>query len=214
MLSVTSDVDARVRRRLIPLAPPRSIPLAGDAIDQEVLELLVEKIGRRLTSTERGDLERRRRANKETLFRRKRLTRAGVEITLEELKDRPGIRRMCEKLTSEFLGLIQDVTRQASPFVRTQYHSVRAIDVVFAGGGSRIDFLKAAIPDQVPLPGWLPLPFRVSNLEHSRSEGLPAELERLAVALGGTVDAEYWPRTTVTPGRMYGLSGIPPSRAA
>jgi hypothetical protein len=210
LISVTPDESVRgQRRRLIPIAQPRSMPLAGDVIDEEVLALIRDNAAHRLTVEESADLERRRREIKERLFtsRSGTLAIAKTRISMDELTNRPRIRDMARQLGDQFRDLVQSAPGLPQ-FVGAQNHPVERIDVVFAGGGSEIEFLRAAIPQPIAIRSYR-LPVHVQRKPDAPARRLPASLERLAVALGATTPRDEWPTSSwLRPTSFRGLSGI------
>ena len=76
-------------------APPRSMYMAGDLIDQEVINLISSRTSG-IKKDKVNELQRRRRSIKETLFssRTKKVFDAEVEVTLSELEKQPKIKQM------------------------------------------------------------------------------------------------------------------------
>jgi hypothetical protein len=202
-LSLTPDErSTKHRRKFIQVAAPRSIYMAGDLIDEEVINLINSR-GEGLRSDVLQDLQRRRRNIKETLFSRARkVFEAGVEITLSDLERQTRIRQMRDELAGNFEALLSEASNFITPFVEASFHRVGQINVVFAGGGSNIVFLHQAIGKSVKLANGRVVPITIkaaSTLDRT----LPATVERLAVALGGTTPNEYWPETSLAkPGQL------------
>jgi hypothetical protein len=192
-LSLTPDARG-YGRKFRRAAPARSVYIAGDFIDGQVLDLIRTKAGR---ISEEGfrSLELRRRQIKETLFSRAgRIFEAGVEITLRELESEPGIHRMRDQIGEAFRQLVSESSGFLSPFVTARMHRAGELNVIFAGGGSKIAFLHHTIGTSARIGGQV-VPIRIRRAR-STSDNLPTSLERLAVALGGTIPAEHWPVTT------------------
>jgi hypothetical protein len=143
LISVTPDESARgTRRKLIPLADPRSLFAAGDVIDEEVIALVQDSAEAPFDSAEHADLVRLKRSLKETLFRTGRLSRSGTTIALRDLEQRPRMRRMAQELGSTFVQLVQGAASRIAPYVDTNHHAVDRIHTIFAGGGAGIEFLR------------------------------------------------------------------------
>jgi hypothetical protein len=195
-LSLTPDA-AGYRRKLVRAADPISIRLAGDHIDAQVLGLIEDRAPR-LGDEGRQALQRRRRLIKETLFSTGKVFEAGVEVTLRQLEARQGVAEMSEQVKERFSNLIKASASFISTHVNARTHRVAQLDVVFAGGGSRIRFLHKAIGDSVRVAG-RSLPIMIRGASTTATAG-PASIERLAVALGGTTPGKYWPVTSLQPG--------------
>ena len=75
-------------------------------------------------------------------------------------------------------------------------HYIREINLVFAGGGQGIQFIREAIPNQITLESGLNLPIVVAEANNQSSNlRLTIDLARLAVCRGGTTCADDWPNT-------------------
>jgi hypothetical protein len=209
-LSLTPDKKG-YRRKFQRAAAPRSVYLAGDFIDSQLLALIRRK-AKKASDADMRSVELRRRAIKETLFSRTgAVVEAGVEVTRQELEQQPGIRDMQGEIADAFHRLISESARFLSPFVTARQHRANELNVVFAGGGSSIRFLHDAIGDSVKIAGES-LPVRIRTAPRAAT-ALPASVERLAVALGGTLPSSDWPVTSMEPGewtqRRRGLTGVP-----
>ena len=198
-LSLTPDPSSRYhKRKFIQAASPRSMYMAGDLIDQEVISLISTKASK-LSKDNLQDLQRRRRSIKETLFSRTKKVYeaiADVEVTLSDLEKQPNIKKMKNELTNNFDSLISEATSFIKIFVEASLHRAEKINVVFAGGGSNISFLHQAIGKSISLPNGIIVPIVIRSA-NSTDRALPAAYERLAVAMGGTTPAEFWPVTTI-----------------
>jgi molecular chaperone DnaK len=193
-LSLTPDARG-FRRKLIQIASPRSIYMAGDLIDEQVIELIASRA--RLSKDRLQALRVRKRQIKEALFgRTKKVFEAGVEVALEDLTEQSAIQRMCQALSREFNALIDEGSSFIERFARFPLHPANTLNVVFAGGGSKIDFLHDAVNEPVRLPSGFGIPVVLSSaIDGGRP--LPAALDRLAVALGGTTREQHWPVTSI-----------------
>jgi molecular chaperone HscA len=197
-LSLTPDPSSfRHSRKFIQAAPPRSMYMAGDLIDQEVINLISSRSG--IKKDKIYDLQRRRRSIKETLFasRTKKVFEAEVEVTLSELEKQPKIKQMQNELTKNFDSLIFEASEFIKIFVDASFHRADRINVVFAGGGSNISFLHQAIKKTATLSTGRLVPVAIRSAS-STDRNLPASYERLAVAMGGTTPTEFWPVTSIT----------------
>ena len=103
---------------------------------------------------------------------------------------------MKNELTNNFDSLISEATSFIKIFVEASLHRAEKINVVFAGGGSNISFLHHAIGKSISLPNGIIVPIVIRSA-NSTDRALPAAYERLAVAMGGTTPAEFWPVTTI-----------------
>jgi len=202
-LSLTPDESvSKHRRRFIQAASPRSIYMAGDLIDEEVINLIRIR-AKTIQDDVIQDLQRRRRNIKETLFSRaKRVFEAGIEITLSELETQERIHQMQVEIANNFTRLIGDASRFIKPYVEANFHRAHQVNVVFAGGGSNIGFLHQAIGKSVKVTDGPVVPINI-RVASAVERTLPAAVERLAVALGGTTPTAYWPDTSLAkPGQL------------
>lgn len=196
-VSLTPDAQSRShRRKFIQAAQPRSIFMAGDLIDEEVISLIQSR-ARNMSSSELQDLRRRRRNIKETLFSNPGwVYEAGVEVTLSELEGQKRIIKMREELSNNFRALIDEASSFIKTFVEATFHSADRINVVFAGGGGNIGFLHGAIQESVRMSNGKNVPITIKP-RPPLDRNSPAMVERLAVALGGTTPVYDWPVTQV-----------------
>jgi molecular chaperone HscA len=196
-LSLTPDPSSRYHsRKFIQAASPRSMYMAGDLIDQEVIGLISKKASN-LSKDNLQDLQRRRRSIKETIFSRtKKVYEANLEVSLSDLEKQPNIKKMKDELTKNFNSLISEATSFIKIFAEASFHRAERINVVFAGGGSNISFLHEAIGKSTTLPNGTIIPIVIRSA-NSTDRTLPAAYERLAVAMGGTTPLEFWPNTTI-----------------
>ena len=194
-VSLTPDEQALGhRRKFIQAALPRSIYMAGDLIDEEVLRVIKSRASS-LSIEVSQDLMRRRRNIKETLFSRTgKVFEAGVEVTLGDLEKQERIRNFGKTLAINFRDLVHEASGFILPFTNARLHRAGRIDVVFAGGGSKIGFLRDAIGKSAELTDDSSVPIVIRpTVDGGRT--MPASIERLAVALGGTTPNRYWPVT-------------------
>jgi molecular chaperone DnaK (HSP70) len=196
-LSLTPDErSSRHKRKFIQAASPRSIYMAGDLIDEEVIEMIRSRANRVRSGTLQ-DLQRRKRSIKETLFSRARkVFEAGVEITLSDLEKQERILQMRDALAVSFRDLVEDASAFIATFVQASFHRADQINVVFAGGGSNIGFLHQAVGQSFKLSNGRSVPV-VIRAATTVARPLPAAVERLAVAMGGTTPDKYWPVTSL-----------------
>lgn len=195
-LSLTPDAPG-YRWKFVPCAAPKSVHVAGDFIDREVINLIRNK-SKRASKEELYLVELRRRRIKETLFSAGRVFEAGCEITVDELEAQAGIREMQRRISEAFRQLVEESAKFMSTFIGARDHRAETLNVIFAGGGSSIGFLHRAVGKYVKVDAHhIPIVIRRAP---SAPRGLPASLERMAVALGGSVPARDWPVTSLQPG--------------
>lgn len=192
-VSLTPDRPG-YRRKFFQAAPPRSIHMAGDLIDEEVLSLIKSR-SKNIRSDVLQDLDRRRRNIKETLFSNAgKVFEAGIEVSIRDLVAQKRIRQMRNEITLHFESLINEAASYIRPFVEASFFRANTIDIIFAGGGGNIRFLHDAIGRFACLPNGPSIPVVIRSAK-TVDQSLPAAIERLAVAMGGTTPLNYWPVT-------------------
>jgi hypothetical protein len=195
-ISVVPDDASRHRRKLIRMCEPRSLFGAGDVIDRALVDLIVRRLG----TDQHKDLARLKndiRRNKEQLFETGQLAFASVVVTRDELVATGPLKRMADKLREA----LQQMYDFAGAHFRTAFdtygHPIRDLDVVFAGGGAKLDFLRATIEPVVNM-GTAKVIAVSSSIPEPEDFGVDASRSRMAVALGGTTPTKYWPITELT----------------
>lgn len=191
--SVTPDNDKK--RKIIPLKSPVSVYQAGDFIDQELIDTIKENSTVELNSSQLGEINSRRRQIKETLFNFGYIVEFGIQVQLNDLVKREGIKSFCERIKQEFIKKIIDSEDSIYALFNATRNPIKEIDVIFSGGGANIGFLNSVIKDtEIEIKGHkIPIALRKPNSR--KYNNLKAPIERLAVSLGGTLDSEQWPET-------------------
>lgn len=203
-ISVTPELRRR-QRKFIPISKPHSVFKAGDVIDSAVLDLVFRKASR-LDAVEKASITRRRRSHKEDLFRRGRLAIAGVEVTTQQVETHSDIASMCDEIANATEALLEEARPSLSAYSSPAFR-LEQIDVVFVGGGANVEFIHQAVRRGAKEAA-VGLPLMIRPLPHGQSAGLPASIERLAVALGGTAPELLWPETRMKePDHYRGIGG-------
>lgn len=204
-LSIVPDQRSTVRRKLIAVAMPRSIFGAGDVIDHELVCLLKEKLGS-AGAVHLAAFQANVRYQKEQLFKRGNLPFRGATVRIDELISRPRLARMANIVESEICQMLQDAETSLKLHFDAQSHRLHELDVIFAGGGANLEFLKAVIVPAVRASG-LPVVPDIHVPIEPRRFPVEASLARMAVALGGVASEKEWPDTHMTtPTILKGLS--------
>lgn len=200
--SVTPDIERNLRfyqeplrRKIIPLKPPVSIYQAGDFIDQELINSIKEASPVALNAAQLGEINSRRRQIKETLFNSGQVVEFGINVRLDDLVNRDGIKLFCESIKQNFINQIIASQKTIHDLFNATIDPIKKIDVIFAGGGANIGFLNTVIKNtELEIMGYK-VPIALRKPTARKYSNLKAPIERLAVSLGGTLDAEQWPKT-------------------
>ncbi|MBY0436883.1 MAG: hypothetical protein K2W80_01740 [Burkholderiales bacterium] len=195
-ISVVPDDSSRHRRKLIRMGDPRSLFGAGDVIDAALINLIVDRLG----TDKHKDLARLRndiRRNKEQLFENGQLAFAGVTVTRDELVATAPLKMMTKTLREALQQMCDFAGTHFRTAFDTYHHPIQDLDIVFAGGGARLDFLRSTI-GQVVTMGAAKVAAVPSTILEPEDFGVDASRSRMAVALGGTTPAKYWPVTEMT----------------
>lgn len=204
--SVVPDADSSARRRLLPLASPVSIFGAGDVIDRELLGVLVER--GQLNAVRQTEARNRIRTIKENLFTAGQVAFAGAKIDAGEFAARRAMVSMAANLQRAVTSLINSGSGTVANLTANAIHPLNRIHVVLAGGGAGLEFLSKAVERGVA-DSDLRLELRSHVARTPAKFEVEASMARMAVALGGVVDAKDWPLTTWASATVQkGLSSI------
>jgi hypothetical protein len=202
--SIIPNKGARVKSKLIPMTPPRSLFGAGDVIDQELLTMVSEKLDEK-HANQLDAFSRNIRFQKETLFNTGRLVFRNVDISAEELVRRPRMRTMALNLGNAVTEMLDVAASKFEVQLNAVSHRLERLDVIFAGGGANLEFLKACIQQGVSI-GEATLAVSRRTAKTPKNFPVEASRARMAVALGGTADESVWPETEMKPAFRRALS--------
>jgi len=164
--------------RLIPLSSTRSVFKAGNKIDEVLYEMLVKKSGVK-DELRLYDVRTRIRQIKEFLFDNGFVQELGIRITLEELQVDVEIIKMAREIRECFVNSIESDKKRILNF-----NQDLNIDIVMAGGGGTVPFIKKALSSSIILDN-KNIPINFCNSLDIDQLTYGATHERLAVALGG-----------------------------
>jgi len=182
--AVAPDSASTVRGRLIRMGEPISVFKAGNLIDNIVMDVLRTK-ARHPDKLAVEDVRARIRQVKETLFKDGVVQALGVDVHLDDIESHPEARSMARDIRSEFEAAVY---RNSSPIVGlmdARTHYVRRLELVMAGGGASMAFIRNALERPFVLDG---KHLAVDVVEAAVEVGLElfgADRSRMAVALGG-----------------------------
>lgn len=191
------DIDSNpYKRKFKSLAKSVSLNFAGDYIDLAILQLFKEK-SEHFSSTQIKAFEIEIRDRKLEIFSRVgNTTFMGVDISYQELSESKLISILKNEIFKTFSDMLLSSEEVLVKLVNLRAHYIREINLVFAGGGQGIQFIREAIPKTITLESGLSLPIVVAEANnHSSNLRLTIDLARLAVCRGGTTSADDWPNT-------------------
>ena len=203
-ISVLPDEDSRAKRKLIPMTAPRSLFGAGDEIDDALINLVEQKLG----TTGSGELAALRndiRRSKEQLFDTGNLVFRHVEVSREELVKTEKLRAMARDLKRAIDEMFSDAGARFKTQLSAPAHRIEHLDVVFAGGGASLGFLRSLVGNVVSM-GDAMLSAAQAEATTPANFEVEASRSRMAVALGGTTFAKDWPKTEMQQGVIRALS--------
>ena len=203
-ISVLPDADARVTRKLIPMTPARSLFGAGDEIDGALIKLVAEKLGPN-SSVDVAAMKNDIRRLKETLFDTGKLVFRSVQVSREDLVNTDKLKKISHNLESAINEMLKDASSRFKEQISSSTHKISHLDVIFAGGGANLQFLRKIIGDFVTM-GDTKLISSQSEIKTPENFGVDASRARMAVALGGTTPAEDWPKTEMQNPTLRSLS--------
>jgi hypothetical protein len=189
------------RRKLIPMCEPRSLLGAGDVIDTALVELMVSRLGSSNPDIPRFENDIRR--NKERLFNEGTVSLGRTTVKREELERAVPLVTMAKRLKAELGHMFEEGAQKHSVELGHGPHQILNMDLVFAGGGGNLTFLRQTVGKIVKL-GTSPL--KTVSVDCPELENWPVEASRarMAVAIGGTAPYPEWPETERTPSRLRG----------
>jgi len=191
------DLDSNpYKRKFKPLAKSVSLNFAGDYIDFALLQLFKEK-AKHFSSDQIKAFEIEIRFLKLEIFSRLgKTTFMGVDITYQELSESKYILILKNEISKAFSNMLLNSEEVLAKLANLRVHYIREINLVFAGGGQGIQFIREAIPKIIALDSGLSLPVVIAEANNqSGNLRLTIDLARLAVCRGGTTCADDWPNT-------------------
>ena len=182
--AVAPDSASTVRGKLYPLGDPVSVFKAGNVVDEIVLKVLVSK-AKRADVAAVHDVKARIRQVKETLFEQGFVQELGVNVSLEEMRSHADAKLMAHEIRAALESAVQQSCKPIVGFMDARTHYVTALELVMAGGGANIDFIRKAVEKPLMLDG-KQLKVVITETQPDRELNLfGAGRGRMAVALGG-----------------------------
>lgn len=191
------DLDSNpYKRKFKSLAKSVSLNFAGDYIDFAILQLFKEKAVH-FSSTQIKAFEVEIRDRKLEIFSQVGTTTfMGIDVTYQELSESKYISILKNEISDAFSNMLLNSEEVLVKLTNLRTHYIREINLVFAGGGQGIQFIREAIPNTIILESGLSLPISVAKENDKTSNlRLTIDLARLAVCRGGTTCADDWPNT-------------------
>lgn len=184
------------KRKFKSLAKSVSLNFAGDYIDFAILQLFKEKA--KVFSNDQIKLfEIQIRDRKLEIFSRVGSTNfMGIDITYQELSQSKYISTLKNEISNAFSNMLLNSEEVLIKLANLRSHYIREINLVFAGGGQGIQFIREAIPNIITLESGLNIPIVIAEANNQSSNlRLTIDSARLAVCRGGTTCADDWPNT-------------------
>lgn len=203
-LSVLPDDYSKVTRKLIPMTHARSLFGAGDEIDDALIKLVSERLGAN-SDIDVAALKNDIRRSKETLFDTGNLVFRNVQVSREELVRTNKLQNIARGLRTAINEMLEDAGSNFDTQLHASNHGISHLDVVFAGGGANLQFLRKIFGSVVTI-GDAKLTLSQTEVTTPRGFEVDASRARLAVALGGTTPSADWPRTDMQQPRIRSLS--------
>ena len=182
--AVSPDSASTVRGKLYPLGGAVSVFKAGNVIDAIVLDVLQSR-ARRTDTIALDDVRSRIRQVKETLFRDGFVQEMGVDLQLDDIQSHPEAKSMAREIRSEFAMAVERSGNVIFDLMMARTHYVSRLELVMAGGGAAIEFIRKAIEIPLTVSG---KELQVRILIAEAEPGIKlfgAGRDRMAVALGG-----------------------------
>ncbi len=184
--AVAPDPDSPVRGKLYRLGEARSLFKAGNVIDEIVLDVLRSRANRPTTDAIEGVSVRIRQV-KEALFRDGFIQELGAEVEVKDVQGHPEAKAMGRDIRTALEAAVQTSDSQISEFMDARTHSVTRLELVMAGGGAAIEFIRKALEKPFEVRGKC-LPVLVTKADDSEDADMNlfgAGRGRMAVGLGG-----------------------------
>ncbi len=205
--SLEPDVASSVRSKLYLMGQPVSVFKAGNQIDAIVLEL-IESRARKPSPMALADVKARIRGIKESLFTDGYVQELGTDVQLEDMQSHPEAKSMARAVRAEIERAVQANASTITHWMNRPTHSISRLDLVMAGGGGTIEFLRKALEKPVEIDGKR-LQVKVTIPEDRVGMNtFGASRGRMAVALGGAsldydaLQHEQPPVTTIHKGPL------------
>jgi hypothetical protein len=192
-LSTMPDEFSWVKPKLIPIASPRSLYGAGDEIDKTLISFFERQFSAKDDSAIaalRNDIRR----SKERLFDSGSLVIGNRKVSVDEFVKTERLRKMALDLKAAINGMLSEAAERLETQLSSSLHPIRHIDVVFAGGGANLNFLREVVNKLIKLGNKKFITVQSSPKTPIGFE-VEATMARMAVALGGTTPSAMWPDT-------------------
>lgn len=187
--SVVPDPDATMRPKLYPLGRPVSVFKAGNLVDEIVIDLLRARAPK-ASAAALADVRARIRGIKETLFRQGYVQELGTDLQIEDVESHPEAKAMASEIRAELEAAVRDSEQFIRQSMSLPVHAVNRLDLVMAGGGGGIAFLRKALERPLDVAGKR-LPVKVGDPAQRVGVSMfGASRSRMAVSLGGA-SVEY-----------------------
>ena len=206
--SITPDSQSYLNGEGIPIkklfksiAQPISIQKAGDFIDEILTNIYCSKISYKLDRDRLKSIQQQMRNRKPSLFEDEEIYIGDIRITLQELVKHHDIVDFVDEISQAFTNLILSAGDEIEKQYNLNVNYIRAVDLIFSGGGHQINFIRNSMPHDVTLTKQK-IKVQIQDIESLPGLSL-IDYARLAASLGGSCSSSLWP--TVNPSaKTYG----------
>jgi hypothetical protein len=183
------------------LAFPISLQKAGDHIDAILTDIYSKKYSQTLTNNQIRSVQQQMRNRKPALFEDDEIYIGDIRISLDELVKHCDTVIFVDEIIKAFLSLIKAAEDEIEKQYNLNVNYIRVIDLIFAGGGHQINFIRKAIPSSVSLRNQK-IKIQIQDIDLFPGISL-VDYSRLSASLGGSCSCSQWP--TINPiAKNYG----------
>ena len=196
--SITPDSQSYLNGDGIPIKKlfksmvrPISIHKAGDFIDEILTNIYCSKIPNKLNGGQLKSIQQQMRNRKPALFEDDEIYIGDVRITLQELVKHYDIVNFVDEISRAFTNLILSAGDEIEKQYNLNVNYIRAVDLIFSGGGHQINFIRNSMPKDVALTKQK-IKIQIQDID-SLAELSLIDYARLAASLGGSCSSSLWP---------------------
>jgi len=136
-------------------------------------------------------IQQQMRNRKPALFEDDEIYIGDTRITSQELAEHNDIISFVGQISQAFESLIQSAGEEIERQYNLNVNYIRAIDLIFSGGGHQINFIRNAMPKEVFL-NKQKIKIQIQDIDSFSGLSL-IDYARLAASLGGSCSTSLWP---------------------